>query len=408
MVKKSLICATLLLISVGLFAQTNEIKIKFSGFVKADYWIDSRKHSTGVDGLFVYYPLPAEYDANGEDINKQLSTNGSALSTRARVNITGPDALGAKTAACIEGDFTGTTEVALFRIRHANVSLTWAKASLLVGQAWHPLTIPQFLPRVLSLNTGAPFQCFNRNPQITYTYNLAKGLKVLGSANWQSGYESFGPAGKSSIYLRNATLPNLDFQLSKSFGNSTIGVAYDFKMLRPNLYNTNVLNQKFVNNHTVNSHSFLVYYNYTSENLFILAKELYGQNLSEHLMQGGYGVSNTDPITGVQEYAPSKISTMLFNICYGTTYRVGGIIGYLNNMGFSKNVSNIYGRDINLKSLFRIAPNFTYNCKNLSVGCEAEYNCACWGSVDFQNKGNVKDATSVDGFRFLTTLQYNF
>lgn len=408
MVKKSLVYATLKFLAVSSFAQNNEIKVKFSGFVKADYWIDNRKHTTGVDGLFVYYPTAPDYDANGKDMNKQVSLNGSALSTRTRVNITGLDAFGAKTAACIEGDFTGTNDVALFRIRLANVNFNWGNANLLIGQAWHPICIPQFLPRVLSLNTGAPFQCFNRNPQLTFTYSFNNGFKILGSANWQSGYESFGPAGKSSIYLRNASIPNLDFQISKAFGKSTIGVAYDFKSLRPNIFNTNAANQKYTNNNTVKSSSFLAYYNYTSEKLFLLTKALYGQNLSEHLMQGGYGVSSTDLATGIQSYSPSKIATFLFNACYGTTYKVGGIVGYLKNLGFTKNVTMTFGRDLNLESLIRIAPNFTYTCKNLSLGCEAEYNRAAWGTVDNSNKGKIKDAKSVNGFRFLTTLQYNF
>lgn len=393
-------------------AQSDDIKVKLSGFVKADGWIDTRRNTDGVDGLFTYFPLAPEYDAAGNDLNKVATTNTTALSTRLRVTAAGPDIFGAKANAIVEADFTGTTEVSLLRLRLANLNLTWSRSTLIVGQAWHPLSIPQFLPRTLSLNTGAPFQCFSRNPQVTYIYNAGSGVKLLGSINYQSGYESLGPSGKSSIYLRNAVIPNLDFQVSKTFGRSTIGLTYDFKMLRPNVYNMAPDGKKYQNDNTVSSHAVLGYYNYTSEKLFVIAKQLFGQNLTEFLMQGGYGVSEIDPITGVQQYAPSKGTSILINFSYGTKYRIGGTFGYLSNNGFTKNIVEnkdlVYGRALNLKEMIRIAPSFTYAYKNFTLGVEGELNRAYWGTADYSNKGKVANAKAVNGFRFLTSLQYNF
>jgi hypothetical protein len=304
--KGILLAATATMACLGALAQSEDIKVKVSGFVKADYWIDTRRNTDGIDGLFCYYPLAPEYDANGDDLNQVATANLTALSTRLRIAAAGPSIFGAKANAVVEADFTGTSNVMLLRLRQANLNLSWAQSTLVVGQTWHPFCIPQFLPRTLSLNTGAPFQCFNRNPQVTYTYSIGHGLTLLGSINYQCGYESEGPSGRSSIYLRNAVIPNLDFQVSKTSGHSTFGVAYDFKMLRPSTYNVAPNNQKYQNTNTVKSHSFLGYYNYTSEKLFVIAKQLFGQNLSDFLMQGGYGVSSTNLATGVQQYAPSK------------------------------------------------------------------------------------------------------
>lgn len=417
-VKKLLLIAAAAITSLSTLAQGDDIKVKITGFVKADHWIDSRKNTDGVDGLFVYYPMPSSPDANGQDLNKVVTTNFSALSTRLRFNIAGPDLFGAKANAIVEADFTGTNDVALLRLRLANLTLSWEKSMLVIGQAWHPLSIPQFLPRTISLNTGAPFQCFNRNPQLTYTYKIGDGFKFLGSINYQCGYESIGPNGKSSIYLRNAVIPNLDFQLSKTFGKSTIGVAYDFKMLRPNVYNEvekvdiygSKAKYKYVNDNTVKSHSILGYYNYTSDKLFVLAKQLYGQNLTEFLMQGGFGVSEIDPATGVQKYAASKGSSTLINFSYGTKYRIGGTFGYLKNNGFTSNVKEgySYGRALDLQKMIRIAPSFMYVYKNFQLGFEGEFNRASWGTVNYADKGKVINAKEVDGFRFLTSLQYNF
>ena len=125
-------------------------------------------------------------------------------------------------------------------------------------------------------------------------------------------------------------------------------------------------------------------------------------------MQGGYGVSSTNPTTGIQEYAPSKGTSTLINFCYGTKYRIGGTLGYLCNNGFTENVSKIYGRAENLKEMIRIAPNVMYVSKNFQLGIEGEFNRAYWGNVDYNSKGNVVNAKAVNGFRFLTSLQYNF
>lgn len=411
MVKKLILVATATASSFCGFAQSDDIKVKISGYVKADYWIDTRKHSEGVDGLFSYFPLAPEYDAAGTDLNDVPTANLSALSTRLRLHVAGPDLFGAKANAIVETDFTGTNDVALLRIRLANLTLSWKKATLIVGQAWHPFVIPQFIPRTVGINMAAPFQPFNRNPQVTYTYKFDNGFKLLGSLNYQSSYESFGPNGKSSIYLRNALLPNLDFQVSKAFGKSTLGVAYDYKMLRPAISNVGADGKKYKNSNTVSSSSFLAYYNYTSDKLFVLVKQIYAENMSEFLMQGGYAVSSTNPLTGVQEYTPSKGSSTLLNISYGTQYRIGGTFGYFANGGFKDNIqkgASTYTRAVDLKQLYRIAPHFIYTNKNLMLSFEAEYNRAYWGKVNYDDKGKIVDANAVNGFRFLTSLQYNF
>lgn len=407
MLRRISLIAFFLLPSLSLFSQTDEIRIKISGFVKADYWIDSRRNQEGVDGMLVYYPSAPGFNSNGIDTNSFWSTHGVALSTRIKLTATGPELFGAKTAGVVEADFTGTTDVALFRLRLANVTFTWSKSNLLVGQAWHPLSIPQFLPKTLSLNTGAPFQCFNRSPQITYTHTLGS-FRVLGSINFQSSFESLGPKGKSSIYLKNAVLPNLDFQLQKSLGKSTFGIAYDFKMLRPFITNVGKDGSHYVNENKVKSHSALLFYNYTSEKLFIIAKQLWGQNLTEHLMQGGYGVTSIDSITGIQNYTPSKGWTSILNFCYGTKYKVGGTLGFMKNNGFDKNIVKFYGRDANIKSTLRIAPNVVYAIKNLQLGVECEYNRTTWGKVDMNKMGKVVTPTTVNGVRILSILQYNF
>ena len=66
--------------------------------------------------------------------------------------------------------------------RQAYVNLDWGKSAVLVGQTWHPL-FGDVSPQMLNLSTGAPFQPFNRSPQIRYRYTSGKGLQLTGAVS---------------------------------------------------------------------------------------------------------------------------------------------------------------------------------------------------------------------------------
>jgi len=65
--------------------------------------------------------LPELPDVNGNDINAKPNLNFLAIQSRLTGKITGPDALGAKTSALMEGAFFGHSDgdVNGFRLRHA-------------------------------------------------------------------------------------------------------------------------------------------------------------------------------------------------------------------------------------------------------------------------------------------------
>ncbi len=143
--------------------------INFSGFVKNDFFWDTRESYTIREGHFLLYPKEVSNDAEGNDINDKTSFNFLSIQTRITGKITAPDAFGAKTSALIEADFFGNENAAFvdangFRLRHAYVKLNWEKTELLTGQFWHPFFIPGCFSGVVSFNTGAPMQPFSRNP----------------------------------------------------------------------------------------------------------------------------------------------------------------------------------------------------------------------------------------------------
>ena len=194
------------------YAQTNNEnvpEIKISGFVKTDFFFDSRQVATFREGHFLLYPLNESLDANGEDLNSHSSFNALSIQSRVTAKFTGPQVLGAKSGGMLEGEFFGTSDADVngFRLRHAFVSLNWEKTSLLFGQTWHPMFVAEVFPQVVSFNTGSPFQPFARNPQIRFTQSF-DALKVIAVLLTQRDFTSNGPAGFSSTYLRNTVIPS--------------------------------------------------------------------------------------------------------------------------------------------------------------------------------------------------------
>ena len=115
------------LVSVLSMAQEEEKKfgINFSGFVKSDFFFDSRQNVAVREGHFLLFPMPKDLDNDNEDINAKSNFNFLSVQSRLSGKITGPDAFGAKTSGLIEGDFfaQANDNINLIRLRHAFVKV---------------------------------------------------------------------------------------------------------------------------------------------------------------------------------------------------------------------------------------------------------------------------------------------
>ena len=74
----------------------NKFGISFSGFVKSDFFYDSRQTVSIREGHFLLYPAAESLDAAKTDINGKSSFNFLSIQTRLTGTITAPDAFGAK------------------------------------------------------------------------------------------------------------------------------------------------------------------------------------------------------------------------------------------------------------------------------------------------------------------------
>ena len=409
------ISLVIVLLANNLFAQETEekkINIEASGFVKSDIFFDTRQNVEVLEGLLLIYPKDELLDENGKDINAKSSLGIVDISTRLRGKITGPDIFGAKLTGLVEVDWTGITGTyftSRVRLRHAYSKLNWEKTEVLFGRTWHPLFSQDCYPSVMSLNTGIPFQPFNRSPMLQVSYEFGK-FKVIGAAISQSDYVSTGPDGKSAQYIKNSNIPNLHLQLRFKPGNFLFGAAIDYKSIMPRISTESLTNEDsiFITDEKVNSLAYMGYFKYKKSKLEIKAKAIYGQNLSESVMPGGYGVSALDSITGHEKYTPYNHFYTWGNIIYGDNTKFALFAGYTKNLGaVDPIVGDTYGMALNLDYVYRIAPTVSHKIKNFMMAVELEYTVAAYG--DLANKyGEFTKSHEVSNTRIMFSVFHFF
>lgn len=402
-----LLIFTFFSISTNLFSQNNPnpYKFTFSGFVRADAIFDSRQVVEAREGFLLFYPKKPITDPNGKDINANPTFNQYAMTTRLTAKATGPDVLGAKVFALIESDFTGASnsENNSLRLRHAYISLQWKKTRILIGQYWHPLDLPEMIPNVLSLNTGAPFHSFSRQPQIRIEHKYGK-FNMIAVAASQRDYMNNGPIGNNSIYTRNSPVPNLHGQLQYKNTRLLAGLAFDYKLLTPRISTDSL----YVADEHMNCLSYSGFISYTSEKLSFKTQYTFGQALNDHLMMGGFGVSNTDIFTNRREYSPMNYHAVWMN----TSMLLGSwqpslFLGYTKNGGSVRQITGpVYARDADIDYVYRIAPMITYVTGKLSLIAEAEYTSAAYGINDEYYR--VHNSSETVNFRVGLGVVYSF
>ncbi|MDZ7604887.1 MAG: hypothetical protein U5K79_04715 [Cyclobacteriaceae bacterium] len=89
------------------------VSFKHTGYIKNDFFYDTRQTVSAREGHFLLWPMAPSYDATGFDINTKNSFNFISIQSRLRLTISGPDALGAKATGILEGDFFATTNGAM-------------------------------------------------------------------------------------------------------------------------------------------------------------------------------------------------------------------------------------------------------------------------------------------------------
>jgi hypothetical protein len=383
----------------------SDFKFNLKGFIKADYIYDSRQNVEGREGFFILYPKPIVEDAKGIDINDKASANQYCMTTRLGLEIQGPDIFGAKTSGLIESDYTGPSNIEnnAFRLRHAYIKLDWAKTSFLMGQYWHPMDVPEMIPSVLSLNTGAPTHCFSRGPQIRLT-QMTGPVKWIAVAYSQRDHVSIGPQGPTNKYLRDAVLPDLSLQAQWTYKNLFAGAGINYKELH---FRTFTLDNQLMEDQP-GSLSFIGFAKYENKKWDFKLQGVYAENLVDHLMLGGAAVTIVDSLNAHIEYSNVKAASGWATVYFKHKgWKIGGFGGYIQNLGSeNKIVGPFYGRGGDIHHVYRFSPQWSYQRKNLIIANEWEYTVAAYGTPD--EFGVVNDTYKVENLRFTFSLIYLF
>ncbi|HPG32910.1 MAG: hypothetical protein H6541_06490 [Lentimicrobiaceae bacterium] len=393
-----------------LFAQeAKDYSVTLGGFVSSESIFDSRQAVTAREGDVFLFPAPVSNDANGDDLNAIANFNMFSIHSRLQAKVSGPEMLGARSSALLEMDFVGNANpvISMMRLRHAIIKLEWAKTSLLVGQFWHPFFVLNSYPEVSGWGGGAPFAVLSRNPQIRFGFKLSNKLSGHISALTQRDFSSTGPGGASPDYMRNAVVPEVNLNLEYQNDGWKAGFVIGQKTLKPRLKDTEGL--KFTK--TLSSFQGNVYLRKDAGNFTAKIQGLYGENMYNFLMMGGY-VESIDPLTGSIEYFNMKTASVWTELLLKKgklTYSVFG--GYSKNLGLSSSPDelaeiNRYGRGSDINDTYRIAPRVTLTIHKFALMTEWSYNMAAYGSV--QANGTVSNTTQADGFRLQTHLKYSF
>lgn len=403
---KRILFFTTIISALSVFAEESKVKFKFYGFVRNDFFYNTRQNEESIDGVFQIYPKPIEM-SDGKDINATPQAQLIAVSSRVGLDVSGSKLLNAIPSAKIEADFAGFgSNFYVLRLRQAYVKLNWSSTELLLGQTWHPM-FGSVMPSIPSLNTGSPFQPFNRSPQLRVKQNIGSYFSITAAAIYQMQYTSYGPGNPtaSTSYLKNAILPNFYVGLEQNSDKWTNGIGADIKTIKPDVEN-------------ITSVSAIAYTQYRLPKFQVKAKAIWGQNLSDHLMPSGYGVSKVDDNENVAEYTNFNILSAWLNVAYGAKWKVGLFGGYLQNVGTDKalaEISNdflVYGRgfykdsQILLDRLYRVSPYVSYSISNLSISMDYSLTSATYG--DLQSNGRVKNPYSVDNHRVTLSVVYTF
>ncbi len=392
----------------------NKFKVGISGFVKSDFFFDSRQTISAREGHFLLYPKPVSEDADGKDINSHSSFNFLSIQSRFALKLSGPDFLNAKTSGKIEGDFFAqkADNINLFRLRHAYLKLNWENTEVLFGQYWIPMFVTGCFPGTVSFNTGTPMQPFGRSPQIRVTHNY-NGVKLIGVLSSQRDYATVGPNGASGEYLRNSGMPAMDFQIHYSRVNKDkgtalfVGVGHSIKTIVPQL----VTSQGYKTDASLSSAANIAFLKMKIPDITLKFEAVYGQQMDHNLSLGGYAIKDsTDLVRGIVNYLPSNTLSLWTDIhTNGKKWQVGVFAGITQNMGYDEDIetSSIKGRGTNIESLFRVSPRLVYNMGKVRFALEAEYTAANFGT-DYDSKGLPINIVKADNLRVLFAAYYFF
>ena len=201
-------------------------------------------------------------------------------------------------------------------------------------------------------------------------------------------------------------VPNLHLQIQYKSGENIFGIGGDYKKLTPRLKTDSNL----VANESLDCMSAIAFAKVTGKKLTVKVEGVCGQNLYEHSMIGGFGISEIDTATNGMKYTTLNQLSAWTDVIYkpeSEKYEAAIFIGYLKNLGSLHNfISTQWGRGSDVAYAYRIAPRFIYKPGPVNFGLEIEYTIAAYGKAN--SLGDISDSKTFANIRGLLAVIYNF
>ena len=394
MKKTLLITLAALLTGSAAFAQDAPVEekpshFKLYGFVRNYLAADSRAVKAGTEDLYFYMPQDKEM-SKGFDSNGEFNWRFVSLTTRLGLDVSGYKwgkmGIGAK----VEADFYYLSgSVPTLRLRQAFVKLNWddSRWALTLGQTWHPMAVD--MPHMNNLETGAPFNPFNRSPQARVDLSLGGGFSLTASLLYLNHYLPTGPDGKSKDYFKYG-LPEFYFGASFQNEHFLARVGLDMVNLRPYRSHADWRVQGD-NPPTIQVKSLLTtvspfaFFQYTNGKFQLRAKSILGQG-GEHLnMLSGYGIHSLNN-DGTITYTPMQDWASFVSVSYGKKIQVMGMLGYMKQLGTTQDLVDNQlwlnnSADTRIQQAFRATPTIAWNLGKFTVSLEYNLTAAQFGNT---------------------------
>jgi hypothetical protein len=195
-----------------------------------------------------------------------------------------------------------------------------------------------------------------------------------------------------------------------------IGVGLEHKQLLPRLNSQADINLKdgkdtlyYAGDDKVKSSAISVYSKLRLKPVTFKAYAIYGSNMFDHVMLGGYAVSSVTQTPQLRyEYAPVKIFSFWTEMSTNGKIQAAIFAGYTRNLGTPDNNAGIYySRGSNINSVYRVAPRLIMNFGKFRIAPELEFTTAQYGKAG--GNGLVdSNLVSVSNLRLLLAFYYFF
>ena len=422
----------------GVASAQEEVPAQFKlyGFIRNYMAFDTHEVNAGTQDLYFYMPKDRRLAEDGRDLAEVPTFRMLALTTRLGLNVSGYRIGETKVSGAVEGDFYCMNgSVATFRLRQAYIGMLWDNLELgdllvNVGQTWHPMAAD--MPHMTNLETGAPFNPFNRSPQIMAHWTVGK-FTWTGGILYPMQYLPTGPNGKSADYNKYGLIPEVYLGVSLKSGGFLGKVGVDFFSIKPR-WNAPVITQASVdgderilkydveNTKQLQTRLYaispFVYLQLTKGKFQLKAKSVLAQ-AGEHMnLLSGYGA--TFDWNRLQlAYTPMQDLVSFVSFQYGRKWQIMCMAGYMQRLGTTKalfaydnaDVASLWlntSADPSIQQAFRATPTLAYNLGKLTFSLE--YNCtgAFFGEGPYNRGGLYGSGHWVLNHRIEQMVKFNF